>query len=77
MIDFMLEKIFLPLLLILLFAAIISIPVLFVQHSKYEAYLKDCFKQENRTKECEYALWEYENRPNTQPAIIATPVVFR
>lgn len=77
MIDFMVEKMLMPLLMLVLIVGILSLPVLFVRHKQYEAFLKDCFMQEHRTKECEYALWTYENRTKTLPAIMTTPVVFK
>lgn len=29
---------------------------------EYEQRLEECFKQEPRTKDCEFVLWKYENR---------------
>lgn len=77
MIDFITDKVILPLLMLILLGAILGLPVLFMKHKQHEAFLKDCFMQENRTKECEYALWKYENRTKTLPAIMTTPVIFK
>lgn len=77
MLDFITDKAVLPLLMLVLIVGILSLPVLFVRHKQYEEFLKDCFMQEERTKECEYALWTYENRTKTLPAIMSTPVVFK
>lgn len=77
MLDFMIEKMLMPLLMLVLIVGILSLPVLFARHKQYEVFLKDCFMQEERTKECEYALWTYENRTKTLPAIVSTPVVFK
>lgn len=77
MTDFIVDKIVIPLFILFILATLISVPVLFVQHRQHEAFLKDCFMQEHRTKECEYALWKYENRTKTQSAIVPMPVVVR
>lgn len=77
MIDFIVDKIVIPLFILFILATLISVPVLFVQHRQHEAFLKDCFMQKHRTKACEYALWRYENRPKTRPTIVPMPVVVR
>ena len=77
MMDFMIEKMLLPLLILVLIVGILILPVLLVKHNQYEVFLKDCFMQAERTKECEYALWQYENRTKISPAIVTTPVLFK
>lgn len=77
MLDFIVEKVIMPFLILLLLGVIIGTPILFIQHNRYEAFLKDCFMQEHKTKECEYALWKCENRTKTQTTVVPMPVVVR
>ena len=77
MIDFIMNKIVMSFLMLILLGTIIGTPILFMQHSRYEAFLKDCFMQEHKTKECEYALWKYENRTKTHSTVVPMPVVIR
>ena len=77
MMDFIVDKIVMPMLILLLFATVIGIPFLFMQHRQHEETLKICYMQEDRTKECEYVLWKYENRTKTRSAIVPMPVVVR
>lgn len=60
----MIKDIFVALLfVILLFLAVDNQITKDINVSKeYEQKLEYCFKQEPRTKDCEFILWKYENR---------------
>ena len=54
-------------------AAIIALFVCaIVNRAEEQEQLEICFKQELRTKDCEYRLWKYENRRKT--STVAVPV---
>lgn len=77
MIDFLMNKVVMPFLILILLGMIIGVPIIIVQNERYESFLKDCFMQEHKTKECEYALWKYENRTKTHSTVVPMPVVIR
>ena len=55
--------IFIVVVTILAFLAIDKVISDNIKASKeYEQMLEECFKQEPRTKDCEFVLWRYENR---------------
>lgn len=60
----MIKNIFVAFLfVILLFLAVDNQITKDINASKeYEQRLEECFKQEPRTKDCEFVLWKYENR---------------
>lgn len=60
----MIKNIFVAFLfVILLFLAVDNQITKDINKSKeYEQRLEECFKQEPRTKDCEFVLWKHENR---------------
>lgn len=87
MIDFIIEKIFLPFGAIVLFLfvcfcvlGIFCIPSCIEQDKRERQQIKECFMQEPRTKECEYILWNYElkqNTPKNNTRVMPMPMVIR
>lgn len=77
MLDFIIEKVVMTFLVLLLLGVIIGTPIIIMQNERYEAFLKNCFMQEHKTKECEYAIWKYENRTKTHSTVVPMPVVVR
>lgn len=63
MIDY--DKIFAVFFITILIVGVcVSIPFFIIQDMKYQDYLKKCYMQEQKTKQCEYALWKYEYNRN-------------
>lgn len=87
MIDFIIEKVFIPFaaIFIILFVCfcvvgVFCIPSCIEQEKRYQQQIKECFMQEPRTKECEYILWKYElkqNKPKYNPTLMPKPMIIR
>ena len=87
MIDFVMEKVFMPFVAIFIFlfvcfcvAGVFCIPSCIEQDKRDKQQIKECFMQEIKTKECEYILWEYElkqKQPENNTHVIPTPMVIR
>lgn len=57
----------------LLIAFVVALLVFaFVCEANTQERLEICYKQEPRTKDCEFFLWKYENRQKT--STVAVPV---
>lgn len=72
MIDY--DKIIAVFAIILVVILCVGIPFFIIQDMKYNDYLKECYMQEHKTKQCEYALWKYENRTKTTATVMPVPI---
>ena len=81
--DFVMEYIVGPFMICLLIGfvglcivGLFLIPSCIKEEQEQERQLEECFKQEPRTKDCEYMIWQYEIK-NSKPkhTTIAVPVV--